>query len=298
MNLASIHTVDQLVASIDDVQKMGLLFGLSTNLRGLNTFIVLQQFLKPHFKRYLDVGCGYGGFVNAFARQGYDAYGLEIDPQLFLFSRLNTEGSGTKSQIYQNDFVNDDLSYLGTFDVITCNDVIEHVQNPEVALNRLAQLLNPGGVRYMEIPNKDALSFVEADGHFKIFGINLLDHFAAAQYYSELKDMEGRPELHYAGMGEFYPLGYYLNRLEARGLSTHLISNFQQPGADLDRVPMMLAKLSLKYASWYQQREQHSHFVSERLIEAFSRYMGGLYQDFEKARYHGEMKAFIQKYLI
>lgn len=50
----------------------------------------------------------------------------------------------------------DGLSDLGTFTVIVCSDVFEHLLNPLHALTQLHQVLHPDGVLFSHVPNEFA----------------------------------------------------------------------------------------------------------------------------------------------
>jgi SAM-dependent methyltransferase len=57
-----------------------------------------------------------------------------------------------------------DLS--GRIDIITCNDVIEHVQDTSALLQSIRRLLAPTGLAYFEIPNGRYARAVLSDGHY------------------------------------------------------------------------------------------------------------------------------------
>ena len=51
----------------------------------------------------------------------------------------------------------EDLNPDERFQAITLNQVIEHLQNPKAAVERLTQLLAPGGYLFLETPSTDGL---------------------------------------------------------------------------------------------------------------------------------------------
>jgi SAM-dependent methyltransferase len=113
-----------------------------------------------------------------------------------------------------------------SFDVITCNDVIEHVRDPKVAIEHIAAMLRPGGLAYFEIPNRDEVSSVMADGHYQLFGITQLDRELAFRYF----------ETHSPGVP--YGVEHYLELAEYRAL-------FEQAGLtmELRTDPVMVRSL-------------------------------------------------------
>lgn len=69
-------------------------------------------------------------------------------------------------------------------DIVTCNDVIEHVKDPESAVKHINSILKPGGAALFHIPNKNYPDFVIKDGYQSLFGITLLDYDDASGYYT------------------------------------------------------------------------------------------------------------------
>ncbi len=161
-------------------------FALSTNDRGREVARLIAKHIEILGKLHLDIGCAYGGFLVAFAEHGAESFGFDIDPTLLGLAERNFQDSGRNFRIYQKDVTRweEIAEFKGKFDIITCNDVIEHVSDPATAFEHIALLLNEGGVAYFEIPNRDAAPFVLSDGHYQLFGITQLDKADAADYFS------------------------------------------------------------------------------------------------------------------
>ena len=139
-------SIEEILAS-PPPEPMWFDFAMSTNYRGRE----LRDFLKPHIpagaKRYFDVGCGFGGYLAAFAEAGMDVCGVEIDPIRVELSRANCRDHGLADCVFDMSILEEGLpERLGRFDVISCGDVIEHVLDVEGALRNIAELLAPGGI--------------------------------------------------------------------------------------------------------------------------------------------------------
>ena len=102
--------------------------------------------------RFLDIGCGSGAGVRAAADLGWDALGLDIDPQLI------REGRGQLQVDLRCVPVLDAELPAGSFDLVRLRDVIEHLPNPRDVLARVAELLAPGGVALFVTPNEAGLA--------------------------------------------------------------------------------------------------------------------------------------------
>jgi SAM-dependent methyltransferase len=101
--------------------------------------------------RYLEVGCGSGASVRAAADLGWEAIGIDIDPELI---RTGTAQHGADlrcTPLLRGGFD------AGTFNFIRLRDVIEHLPDPYESLLEIQRLLCPGGVALFVAPNDGAL---------------------------------------------------------------------------------------------------------------------------------------------
>jgi 2-polyprenyl-3-methyl-5-hydroxy-6-metoxy-1,4-benzoquinol methylase len=85
--------------------------------------------LKRQDKRALDVGCAYGYTSRVLADLGYETFGVDI----------STWGTKQAKNFSGSQFLVCDAQTsmafkAGTFDLMTCFDVLEHLPNPEKAL--------------------------------------------------------------------------------------------------------------------------------------------------------------------
>jgi SAM-dependent methyltransferase len=109
---------------------------------------------------------------------------------------------------------------LGKFDIITCDNLIEHVAVPERLIAHLRRLLNPEGVVYMTIPNAFSIGQIKKDCHYGQFGVSLLDPIDGARY---VKQAIGQPTY---DVSYYFPYGYYEDQFRKYGLSPILLNNY------------------------------------------------------------------------
>jgi hypothetical protein len=193
-------------------------YALTTNERGKATATTLQRYGSLQGKDYLDVGCAYGGFLVAFGQHGARVQGMDVDPALLKLAQVNLTEQRVKAPLHQLDATGSEMArFHNSLDVITCNDVIEHVDDPEALVRNLANSLRPGGLLYLEIPNKDYPPYIVEDGHFRLFGITLLDHDDARAYYAALY-----PDNPYT-VGHYLTLDAYGELLARYGLRMELL---------------------------------------------------------------------------
>jgi SAM-dependent methyltransferase len=96
--------------------------------------------------RLLDVGCSYGWFLEAAERRGWDARGIEPDQ---VTARRATQ-AGRKVELGRFP---DDLEDAAPFDVITFNDVFEHLRCPQAILRECGVRLTSGGLVVLNMPS-------------------------------------------------------------------------------------------------------------------------------------------------
>lgn len=98
--------------------------------------------------RMLDVGCSTGKLIFHLRKFGWDVTGCDVNADAVNVARSNGLNAywGTIESI---DFKE------GCFDVITMNDVLEHMPSSGRALQRAHSLLNERGVLIIRIPNAD-----------------------------------------------------------------------------------------------------------------------------------------------
>jgi len=278
-------------------------FAFSTILRGRNVAEIVLPYTNSNIsnKKYLDVGCAYGGYLIAFFEKGFEVKGLEVNPSLAELGKINCMDYGIPDSIIVDDFLECNMEELGKFDVVTCNDVIEHIPNVDTTIERLCGCLNKGGVLLLEVPNKNCLSFINRDGHFDLFGINLLERASSLKYLEENKpqiysDLKKDYPKNF-GMGEFYDKGFYISRLENNDMSVsvrydhHLIGN-------IDEVPSLMAKIVNSFNDYYyEKRQKTDYFVSEELIKNFFMYIENFAKDYQLSRYYGKTREFKEKYM-
>jgi 2-polyprenyl-3-methyl-5-hydroxy-6-metoxy-1,4-benzoquinol methylase len=107
--------------------------------------------------RLLEVGAGYGYFVEFAARAGWAAEGIEI-------SRYSCEVARSRGSNVQHGELRDVAASNPPYDVIVMWDVIEHFTQPREVISMCRNLLRKGGALVMRTPNGQALGRSRAPG--------------------------------------------------------------------------------------------------------------------------------------
>jgi len=100
--------------------------------------------------RVLDVGSGGGFFLYVLGRRGMDGQGVEPNKG---FAGYSQQELGVKTI---NGFLQEVKLPNQSFDVVTLNHVLEHLEDPWVTLCRLKYLAKRDGYVVIEVPNIEA----------------------------------------------------------------------------------------------------------------------------------------------
>lgn len=123
-------------------------------------FIERQQPL--HGARALDVGCGGGLLSEAMARAGAEVTALDLAEPLLDVARLHAGDEGLRIDYRAEPVEQHAIDHAGSYDVIACMEMIEHVPDPAAIVAACARLLGPGGVLCLSTLNRTLKSFVQA----------------------------------------------------------------------------------------------------------------------------------------
>jgi len=185
-----------------------------------NSWSNMYQFIPPN-TRILDVGCSTGNF-GAALRELKNCYVVGVD-----INNDDIEVAATKlDEAYCLDISDPRVvESLGSFDVICCADVIEHLANPREALRSIHGILNKGGIVVYSIPNMAhaAVRLELMGGKFRYAELGLLDRTHMHFYdRSEVEDVFGSASfaiVHERPTVVTYPRQLFGRKLEELGLS-------------------------------------------------------------------------------
>ncbi|GAB3379725.1 bifunctional 2-polyprenyl-6-hydroxyphenol methylase/3-demethylubiquinol 3-O-methyltransferase UbiG [Spongiibacter taiwanensis] len=113
-------------------------------------------------KKVLDVGCGGGILSEAMAQRGAKVTGIDMGETPLSVARLHQLESGVKVDYFQATAEEMAEDQPGTYDVVTCLEMLEHVPNPASVIRACASLCKPGGDLYFSTINRNPKSFMFA----------------------------------------------------------------------------------------------------------------------------------------
>lgn len=114
-----------------------------------NLFKNFQSHIK-HMRhgRVLDVGCAYGYMLRNFP-DSFEKFGVDVSNHA-----INMAKTICADATYFVGGAEDPFPFPDHFfDVITCNDLLEHLENPAEALKNIKKILKKNGILYISTPN-------------------------------------------------------------------------------------------------------------------------------------------------
>ena len=110
--------------------------------------------------RILDIGCGAGLLCEPFTRLGAQVIGIDPSATNIAAARLHAD-KGHLSIDYRCTTV-EEMDVRERFDIVLAMEVVEHVSDVGVFLNRCAAMLKPGGLMVVSTLNRNWKSFALA----------------------------------------------------------------------------------------------------------------------------------------
>jgi len=113
-------------------------------------------------KKVLDVGCGGGILSESMAARGANVTGIDMGEAPLSVAALHLKESG-ENVVYQK-ITAEALaeSAAGSFDVVTCMEMLEHVPDPASTIAACATLVKPGGHVFFSTLNRNPKSWLFA----------------------------------------------------------------------------------------------------------------------------------------
>ncbi len=112
--------------------------------------------------RVIDVGSGAGRLSEAMAGEGARVTGIDLSPELIDVAQLHLLESGREAEYRVVSAEDLAAERPGTYEVVTCMEMLEHVPDPASVLRACFSLLKPGGMLLLSTLNRTPAAFALA----------------------------------------------------------------------------------------------------------------------------------------
>ena len=117
---------------------------------------------KLEGKKVLDVGCGGGLLSEALHDFGADVTGIDAAGPGIEVAKIHAKNDNKNIKYFEITAEELNLKESGSFDIVTCLEVLEHVPDPKSLVATCIDLLKPGGALFLSTINKNPRSWVTA----------------------------------------------------------------------------------------------------------------------------------------
>ena len=122
-------------------------------------------------KRVIDVGCGGGLLTEGMATRGADVSGIDMGKTPLSVARLHQHESGLEIDYQQMTAEQVASEQPGSFDIVTCLEMLEHVPNPAATIAACATLVKDDGRVFFSTINRNPKAYL-----FAVIGAEYLLH--------------------------------------------------------------------------------------------------------------------------
>jgi len=199
--------------------------------------VAIERFVPKG--RILDVGCGRGILPALMRERGWDAHGLEFSETSARHAR-----DVLRLPVFVGDFLLSPYA-AASFDAVVLWHVLEHVPDPVATLARAREILKPGGLLVIAVPNFESLQarfagrhwfHLDVPRHYHHFGLALLTRMLTSHGFSIL-------DVSHLSL-EYNPYGWIQSLLNTLGSRHNLLYDLlKNPSARSLQNPLRTAPL-------------------------------------------------------
>jgi len=122
-------------------------------------------------RQVIDVGCGGGLLTEGMARRGAQVTGIDMGQAPLGVARLHQHESGLDIDYQQATAEQVAATRAGTFDIVTCLEMLEHVPDPAAVIAACAALIKDDGHVILSTINRNPKAYL-----FAVVGAEYLLH--------------------------------------------------------------------------------------------------------------------------
>ena len=173
-------------------------------------------------RRVLDVGCGGGILSEAMARLGATVTGIDLSEKPLRVAQLHLLESGLDVEYLGISAEEMAEKNPGTFDVVTCMELLEHVPDPASTVAACAKLIKPGGRVFFSTINRNPKAYA-----FAVIGAEYLLKMLPKGTHDYARFIKPSELSHWCRDAGLEPL-------ELKGMTYNPVTNQYRLGEDCD----------------------------------------------------------------
>lgn len=120
-----------------------------------NLIEVLEKYVNGK-KTILDIGCGVGTLDFYLAKQEHKILGIDVSEKAIIVCKKNARILGFKKNLSFETLNFPEEKPQKNFDLIICNEVLEHIEEDKKTVESILKLLHPYGVAIFSVPSQNA----------------------------------------------------------------------------------------------------------------------------------------------
>lgn len=160
--------------------------------------------------RILDLGCWVGFFLDEARKRGWEAVGVEPSEFASAYAREKLGLDVRTANLLEAELP------TGSFDAVFMGDVIEHLPEADLAIARSAELLSPGGILAMALPDAGSrLARLMGRRWWSVIPTHV--HYFTRQSMRTMLERRGYRVLGMRTQPKTFTVAYYLGRLGGYG---------------------------------------------------------------------------------
>ena len=122
----------------------------------------IRQHVSLSGCKVADIGCGGGILAESMATAQAEVTGIDMAEGPLAVARLHQHESNAKVDYRQATAEELAATDAGSFDVVTCLEMLEHVPDPAQVIKSCAELVKPGGHVFFSTINRNPKAFAFA----------------------------------------------------------------------------------------------------------------------------------------
>jgi 2-polyprenyl-3-methyl-5-hydroxy-6-metoxy-1,4-benzoquinol methylase len=173
-----------------------------------------ERYCSESRGRWLDVGSGIGDMVSVAQEKGWKATGLELSETSVAFAKEIFNVDLLRQTM--EEYLRQHPDLVGSVDVVSLIGILEHVVDPMNLLHQANQILKPGGIVLVQVPNARSMATMVQEA----FPQNVFRHMSPIEHIMVFTESSLSLAMKTGG---FEPLAFWYHGLDFYELLTNLV---------------------------------------------------------------------------